>query len=73
MTINQAIEQLFETEDELKTGCLTRDSWAIGMARVGQATQKIVAGPLNKLIDVDFWCTITFFSFTRSKLTSIRS
>lgn len=54
MTVNQAIEQIFETEDNLKTGLITRDSWAIGMARVGQPDQCIVAGPMNKLIDVDF-------------------
>jgi diphthine synthase len=54
MTINQAIDQIFETEGELKTGCLTPQSWAIGMARVGQATQQIVSGPLEELLKVDF-------------------
>ncbi|KAJ3115673.1 diphthine synthase [Phlyctochytrium bullatum] len=54
MTINQAVEQLLEIEDNRGLKICTRDTLAIGLARVGCSDQKIVAGTLAELLDVDF-------------------
>ena len=54
MTINQAAEQLLEIEENRQEGLCTPDTLAIGCARIGTATQQIVAGSLEELVDVDF-------------------
>ncbi|ORX44262.1 diphthine synthase [Hesseltinella vesiculosa] len=54
MTVNQAVEQLLEIEDNRDSGVCTKDHLAIGCARIGTATQQIVAGTLQELLDVDF-------------------
>lgn len=54
MTINQAAEQLLEIEENRGEGVCTEDTLAIGCARIGTATQKIVAGSLKQLLHVDF-------------------
>ncbi|KAI8384998.1 diphthine synthase [Radiomyces spectabilis] len=54
MTVNQAVEQLLEIEENRNEGICTPDSLAIGCARIGTDSQKIVAGPLRELVDVDF-------------------
>ncbi|KAF7721174.1 diphthine synthase [Apophysomyces ossiformis] len=54
MTVNQAVEQLLEIEENREQGICTPESLAIGCARIGTATQKIVAGSLSQLLDVDF-------------------
>lgn len=41
MTINTAISQLLEVESDRKGGIVTEDSLAVGMARLGQPTQRV--------------------------------
>jgi len=54
MTINTAIDQLLEVEERRKEGVYAPNAIGIGLARVGQATQKIVSGPLCDLRHIDF-------------------
>lgn len=54
MTVNTAIEQLLEIEDKEKQNVYARSSPCIGLARVGQTTQKIVSGTMEELLKVDF-------------------
>ncbi|CAL4939442.1 unnamed protein product [Urochloa decumbens] len=51
MTVNTAISQLLEVEEERAYG---KDTLCIGVARLGSDDQKIVAGSMEKLLDVDF-------------------
>jgi diphthine synthase len=52
--VNTAIEQLLAIEEEKQEGVISGESLAVGMARLGQPTQKIVYGTLNELKKVDF-------------------
>ncbi|KAJ1461948.1 diphthine synthase [Pelagophyceae sp. CCMP2097] len=54
MTVNQAIEQLFVAEDQYANGACARTARAVGLARLGQPTQRIVQGTLEELSKVDF-------------------
>ena len=54
MTVNQAISQMFEVEEKNQSGVCAKDAMAVGMARLGQSTQKIVYGTLEELLTVDF-------------------
>jgi diphthine synthase len=54
MTVNEACLQLLEVEARRGEGFCTPESMAIGLARVGQDTQRIVSGPLAELATVDF-------------------
>ncbi|CAO3631059.1 unnamed protein product [Cunninghamella echinulata] len=54
MTINQAVEQLLEIEENRQQGICHQDRLAIGCARIGTNTEKIVAGTLKELEQVDF-------------------
>ena len=54
MSIGTACEQLLEIEEDEKQGICTRDTLAVGLARVGADDEKIVAGTLDELKDVDF-------------------
>ncbi|KAJ8658718.1 diphthine synthase [Lichtheimia ornata] len=54
MTVNQAVEQLLEIEENRGEGHCTPDTLAIGCARIGTPSQKIVAGSLAELVNVDF-------------------
>ena len=51
---HQAIEELLEVEDKRKEKAYSRDTYCVGLARVGQETQRIVSGPMSELLDVDF-------------------
>lgn len=53
MTVGQCAQQMIEIEDERKEGVCTRDSLAIGAARVGGTTEKFVAGTLEELCSAD--------------------
>ncbi|KAK3190535.1 diphthine synthase [Lecanicillium sp. MT-2017a] len=53
MTVGQCAQQMIEIEDERKEGVYTRDSLAIGAARVGGKTEKFVAGTLEELCSAD--------------------
>ena len=55
MSVNVAVEQLIEVEEEIrKEGVYSRDTMAVGVARIGQPDQRIVAGTLEELRTVDF-------------------
>lgn len=54
MSINVAIDQLLEVERTRGEGVVGPESLAVGMARLGQPTQKIVFGTLKQLRSVDF-------------------
>lgn len=54
MTVNQAIDQLLEAEEEHKQGACAPTCRAVGMARLGQDDECIVAGTLEELRTVDF-------------------
>ncbi|KAF5569826.1 diphthine synthase [Fusarium phyllophilum] len=53
MTVGQCAQQMLEIEDERKEGVYTKDSLAIGAARVGGKTEKFVAGTLKELCSTD--------------------
>ena len=55
MTVNQALEQLIESEDIEKGGVVTMDdTLVVGMARLGHVDQVIRAGSVRELMEVDF-------------------
>lgn len=53
MSVAQCAGQMLETEEERKEGVWGPDSLAVGAARVGAADQKLVAGTLQELSQVD--------------------
>ncbi|CAG7561551.1 unnamed protein product [Fusarium equiseti] len=53
MTVGQCAQQMLEIEEERKEGVYTKDSLAIGAARVGGKTEKFVAGTLEELCSTD--------------------
>ncbi|XP_051123884.1 probable diphthine methyl ester synthase [Andrographis paniculata] len=54
MTINTAIEQLLEVEQNNNESVCGEDTPCVGLARVGCEDQKIVAGSMKQLLDVEF-------------------
>ncbi|KAJ1973771.1 diphthine synthase [Dimargaris verticillata] len=54
MTVNQAASQLLEVEDRRQAQAYTRDTLAVGIARVGADDQVIRVGTLEQLQHVDF-------------------
>lgn len=54
MTINTCIEQLLEVEKTHGKGAYNEDSLVVGLARVGQKTQRIVSGSMKELLTIDF-------------------
>lgn len=54
MSIATAVEQLLEIEQNRKENAYDEDTMCVGVARVGSESQKIVAGPMKSLLDVDF-------------------
>lgn len=61
MTISQAVEQLLEVEDKYNQSVYSANSIGVGLARVGSSDQKIVAGTLQELMDVDFGAPLHSF------------
>ncbi|EAA65197.1 hypothetical protein AN0720.2 [Aspergillus nidulans FGSC A4] len=53
MTVAQCAAQMLETEEERQEGVWGPDSLAVGAARVGAEDQKLVAGTLQELTQVD--------------------
>lgn len=53
MTVRQAIDQLLYVEEQRKGGAYGPETMCVAVARVGQASQKIVAAPMRKLRNVD--------------------
>jgi diphthine synthase len=54
MTVNQALEQLLEIEDKRNEKVVERTSRCVGVARLGQASQMIVFGSVQDIINVNF-------------------
>ena len=54
MTVNAAVEQLLEIETKRGENVYSKDTIAVGLARIGSPTQCIVAGTLEELLMVDF-------------------
>jgi diphthine synthase len=54
MTINQCIRQLLEIEESRNDKICTKDTLAVGLARVGSDEQKIVCGTMEELSEIDF-------------------
>lgn len=54
MTVNTAVEQLLEVEENIGRNAYSKNDLAVGIARLGQKDQVIVAAPLEKLVDYDF-------------------
>jgi len=53
MTVAQCASQMLETEETRGEGVYGPDSLAVGVARIGASDQKIVAGTLKQLSEVD--------------------
>lgn len=53
MTVGQCAQQMLEVEELRKEAVYSRDSLAIGAARVGGKTEKFVAGTLEELCSAD--------------------
>lgn len=64
MTINQAIGQLLEIEEARQEGVYGPDTLCVGFARVGQASQKVVAGSMAELQKLDFGPPLHSFVIT---------
>ena len=54
MTVNTAIKQLLEIESIRRENVINENSLAVGMARLGQDTQRIIYGTLGELSNIDF-------------------
>jgi diphthine synthase len=54
MSINIALEQLLEAEENLQTNILNENSYCFGLARVGSPTQVIVSGQIKDIKNYDF-------------------
>ncbi|CAJ1031518.1 Tetrapyrrole (Corrin/Porphyrin) Methylases, putative [Leishmania lindenbergi] len=56
MSIKQAVEQILEVEGYKQGGAVAADgsTFAVGVARVGSASQQVVAGTMKDLLSVDF-------------------
>jgi len=71
MTISEAIHQIFEAEDNLETGFISRQTKAIGVARMGFDDQNIVAGTLEELLKVDMGAPLHSLIICAPKLHEI--
>lgn len=54
MTVNTAIEQLLEVEASRKEGAYGEETMCVGIARLGSVGQRIAAGTMAELLNVDF-------------------
>ena len=55
MSVNEAADQLIESEEKLKKGAYNPDkTLCVGLARLGQEDQCIIAGTLEELKVADF-------------------
>lgn len=53
MSIQTAIQQMLEVEESRQEGACGKDVMCVGVARMGQRDQKIVAGTMGELLDID--------------------
>ncbi|RKP06486.1 diphthine synthase [Thamnocephalis sphaerospora] len=68
MTVNQAVEQLLEVEENRQEKAYTADTIAVGVARLGSDTQLMRAGTLAQLRDVDFGAPLHSLVLVGSRL-----
>ena len=54
MSVNTAIEQLLEIEQDRGEGAYGPNTLCVGVARIGSDSQQIVAGTMAELAEVDF-------------------
>jgi len=54
MTVKECLEVLLKIEEEKNEGIITKETLAIGLARLGQPDMKIIAGTIGELMEVDF-------------------
>ncbi|KAL8459143.1 hypothetical protein ACS0TY_036563 [Phlomoides rotata] len=54
MTINTAMEQLLEVEQNLNESVYNEETTCVGMARIGCEDQVIVSGSMKQLLTIDF-------------------
>jgi diphthine synthase len=54
MSVGTAVEQLLEIEDKRREGAYDENTTCVGVARIGSEDQRIVAGPMKSLLEVDF-------------------
>ncbi|CAK9201978.1 unnamed protein product [Sphagnum troendelagicum] len=54
MSINTALGQLLEIEETRQEKVYNEDTLCVGLARLGTSSQKIVAGSMKELLDIDF-------------------
>ena len=54
MSVNTAAEQLLEAEGIVNEGAYWKDTLCVGMARLGQKDQTIIAGTLEEMVAADF-------------------
>eukprot|EP00644_Phytophthora_capsici_P011694 jgi/Phyca11/552955/estExt2_Genewise1Plus.C_PHYCAscaffold_500208 len=64
MTVNQAIEQLIEIEENRQEGAYSKDTICVGMARLGQKDQTIIAGTMEELLTADFGAPLHCLAIT---------
>jgi len=64
MTINTCIEQLLEVEEKRQQNAYTKDTICVGLARIGQESQKLVSGKMKELLNVDFGTPLHCFIIT---------
>ncbi len=70
MTVNIAIQQIIEAQENLKIKSLgdVRKLKGIGVARIGASDQKIVSGTLEELLKVDFGKPLHSLIITSSEI-----
>ncbi len=54
MSVGTALSQLLEVEEARGGGAYGPDTLCVGVARIGSDSQRIVAGSMQQLLDVDF-------------------
>ena len=54
MTVNQGLQQLLDLEAQEKKGIISKETMVVGIARLGCDDQKIISGPLEKVMREDF-------------------
>lgn len=53
MKIHEAVSQILEAEENLKTGKIKENLKCIGVARVGFEDQRIISGTLKEFLEID--------------------
>jgi diphthine synthase len=62
MSVNTCCEQLIEAEDTLAEEAFDpKTTLCVGLARLGQESQQIVAGTMEELVEVDFGAPLHSF------------